>query len=55
MKEQERIELQAKATRKAEIHWIWLEKLLGHIFIDAFVHGYKHGKEEYENDREEKS
>ena len=29
----------------AEHHWEFLEKWQSMIFIDAFEHGYKHGKE----------
>jgi len=36
----------------AEEHWTWLESILYQqrlmekkLFIDAFVHGYKHGKD----------
>ena len=28
-----------------ERHWVFLEKWMRMIFIDAFEHGYKHGKE----------
>ena len=34
-----------KAQDLAEEHWAWLEKLLHKIFVDAFIHGYKHGRE----------
>ena len=34
----------------AEEHWEWLRAILlvivGKVYIDAFLHGYKHGKEE---------
>jgi hypothetical protein len=30
----------------AEEHWKFLEKWLHQIFVDGFIHGYKHGKEE---------
>jgi len=30
----------------AVAHWEWVETLLRKIYIDAFKHGYKHGKEE---------
>lgn len=29
----------------AEEHWTWLETLLRKVFVDAFIHGYKHGKQ----------
>ena len=29
----------------AEEHWVWLESVLGKIYKDAFIHGYKHGVE----------
>jgi hypothetical protein len=28
----------------AEEHWIWVESILHKIYVDAFEHGYKHGK-----------
>jgi len=30
----------------AEKHWKFLEKWMHMIFVDGFVHGYKHAKEE---------
>lgn len=40
------------AKELAEEHWNWLEELLlvqrrmeRRLFIDSFIHGYKHGKE----------
>lgn len=29
----------------ADEHWSWLGSLLEKVYIDAFTHGYKHGKE----------
>lgn len=29
----------------AEAHWVWLESLLRKLYVDAFLHGYKHGLE----------
>uniref|UniRef100_A0A6M3KXL8 Uncharacterized protein n=1 Tax=viral metagenome TaxID=1070528 RepID=A0A6M3KXL8_9ZZZZ len=29
----------------AEEHWQWLESLLHKIYVDAMVHGMKHGEE----------
>jgi len=34
-----------KSRELAEAHWKWLESLLHKIYVDAFEHGYKHGKE----------
>ena len=38
--------------RLAEEHWAWIESVLAnrqretkHMFIEGFLHGYKHGKE----------
>ncbi len=28
----------------AEAHWKWLETLLHKIYVDAMVHGIKHGE-----------
>jgi len=35
-----------KARQLAEEHWIWLEGWLHKVFVDAFIQGYKHGREE---------
>ena len=34
-----------KAKAIAEEHWEWLEPYYHKIYVDAFIHGYKHGKE----------
>jgi len=34
-----------EATNMAETHWKWLESTLHKIYVDAFVHGIKHGKQ----------
>lgn len=40
------IDKEAKeATKIAETHWKWLESTLRKIYVDAFVHGIKHGKQ----------
>ena len=28
----------------AEAHWAWLVTWLKIIYVDSFIHGYKHGK-----------
>ncbi len=28
----------------AEAHWLFLQKWLRMVYLDAFIHGYKHGK-----------
>jgi len=28
----------------AEAHWKWLESLLHKVYVDAMVHGIKHGE-----------
>ncbi len=35
-----------EARKLAENHWEWLESLLHKVYVDAFLHGIKHGKEE---------
>lgn len=30
----------------AEAHWSWLEGVLHKIYVDAFIHGIKHGSGE---------
>ncbi len=39
-----------EAKELAEAHWEWLESLLHKIYVDAIVHGIKHGQEEKSND-----
>lgn len=34
-----------EARKLAEEHWRWLEGLLHKIYVDAMVHGIKHGQE----------
>ena len=34
-----------KAEQLAKEHWDWLSKVLERIYVDAFIHGYKHAKE----------
>ncbi len=38
-----------KAKELAEAHWKFLESWLHLIYVDALVHGYKHGKEDKED------
>ena len=33
----------ALAHEIAEAHWAWLETMLRKVYVDAFVHGYRHG------------
>ena len=42
-----------KPKQLAEEHWAWIESVLAdrqqetkHMFIEGFIHGFKHGKEE---------
>jgi len=35
-----------EARKLATSHWEWLETLLRKIYIDSFIHGAKHSKEE---------
>ncbi len=35
---------EAEAKALAEEHWAWLESLLHKVYVDAMVHGYKHGR-----------
>ena len=35
-----------KAKKIANEHWDWLETLLRKVYIDSFIHGFKHGIEE---------
>ena len=34
----------------AEEHWKYVESICHKMYVDAFVHGYKHGKEVIENE-----
>ena len=38
-----------EAKTLAEEHWLWLESLLHRVYVDAMVHGYKHGQEAKEH------
>lgn len=40
----------SEVRQQAEEHWDWLETLLRKVFIDAFIHGYKHSREEKDED-----
>lgn len=33
------------AEQLAQEHWVWLETVLRKMYTNAFVHGYKHGKD----------
>jgi len=35
-----------KAKELAENHWQFLERWLHMVFVDGFIHGYKHALEE---------
>ena len=35
-----------EAKELAEKHWEWLETLLHKIYVDALIHGIKHGQED---------
>lgn len=39
------------ALELATEHWNWLETLLRKVYIDSFIHGYKHRKEEEDEDK----
>ena len=32
-----------EAKKIAEAHWKWVETWLHIIYVDAFIHGFKHG------------
>lgn len=34
-----------KAKKLAEDHWKWVETWLHMVYVDAFIHGHKHGGE----------
>jgi len=36
----------SKEKELAEAHWIFMEKWMHMIFVDAFIHGYKHANQE---------
>jgi len=38
----------SRGRELADEHWEWLGKLLEYTYKTAFVHGYKHGKEDAE-------
>lgn len=35
-----------KARLEAEQHWEFLERWLHMVYVDSFIHGWKHGEEE---------
>lgn len=35
-----------EAKSLAEEHWLWLESLLHKVYVDAMIHGYKHGEQD---------
>jgi len=35
-----------KVKNLAEEHWRYVESICHKMYVDAFVHGYKHGKED---------
>lgn len=41
-------EVLAIATEKAEEHWKFLEKWLHTVYVDSFIHGYKHAIDDKE-------
>ena len=41
-----------KAKELAEAHWKFLESWLHIIYVDALVHGYKHGWDDKEKECE---
>ena len=43
MTEEEIRELEVREL--VEVHWEWLESLLHKVYVDAMIHGIKHGQE----------
>jgi hypothetical protein len=41
-------EILIEAAKTAEAHWKFLEKWLHMIYVDSFIHGYKHAIEDKE-------
>lgn len=42
MREREKLRAERKARELAEEHWEWVSRWLHMVYVDAFVHGYKH-------------
>ncbi len=42
-----------QGVRLANEHWTWLQTLLEKVYKDAFLHGYKHGTEDSQNESDE--
>ena len=47
----------AEARKLAEAHWVYVEKVCHMMYVDAFIHGIKHGRaydkeEDKESDRD---
>lgn len=36
------------AKKLADEHWAWVVRWLEMVYKDAFIHGFKHGKEDFE-------
>ena len=36
----------SEAKKKAEEHWKFLQRWLRMVYVDAFIHGYKHGRQD---------
>ena len=43
-----------KATKLGNEHWEWFQKVVGHVAIDFFIHGYKHGADDTRKEIKEK-
>ena len=42
-----------KAKELAEAHWVYVEKVCHMMYVDAFIHGIKHGlADDTEEDKE---
>jgi len=38
--------IEQEAKKLAEEHWKWVETWLHLIYVDAFIHGVKHGQQD---------
>lgn len=42
--------VRSRAECLAESHWEWLEEILHKVYVDAMMHGYKHGEDDKEKE-----
>lgn len=41
-----------RAEKLADEHWEWFQNIVGHIAKDFFLHGFKHGRQDANKEKE---